>query len=784
MRDKDIEKALDLINKDCFKKALKHLLNLRRKTPTPYINYLLGCIHHVNIPVSSFSNGKDKFNGSKKEAKRFLGNAIDAEKPIEDAFWRLADIEDNRKHAVRILKKGLKHFPNSEIIYGYLISKSEDSEIPKIYKEIENKKIVSNAIYFKLYNSFSRQKKYTQALSLIKKIRLKKQDEKQLINLIKAFCLYELSEITKAETIFRKLIDDDVNLNLNYAQYIGLLLCSLEKKEASKITNIVKELPYKFVEPFVYIHSNLHFIFENYEIDLINKLTTLFKSENEYKEHYAKIRGIKALKACELDKINKQTIFDLKFARNNLKDNEIFNTELVSAYISTNQLLKAFERDFKNAIEYSNYEPQAEWIFYDISKKDLKKIVDSFLIKLSNTSSWQRKKIKRIMEDVVLILHKNKDYEKVVKVSTYFSEDILGKTNILFELGFAYSKIGNKDRAKRFYEQEWSENKTSAVANNLALLYENEENWLRAKELFERAVKLDQDDDIACNNLKRINKRIEDDVKDLQKWEKEQKEALESVKNENTYIHEKLAYLISAEDERKYIVASHRQLSEILKINPDKVRELIKSFLQKNYVTKVKNHNIDTYSNVYRMNYLVRKFIAKRKKRIRQNKALTIIGDKINIDSFEGLGFNVSLLSNIDSKVSDQELKKILRRDLKEIVFALITKSYKTALVLSGSVIESFILNKIFDSNITKHLPNARAKKNKKVLNMNLSELLYVADQNQIIDNQLYHFSQVLKEYRNLIHPAVEIRKGKIKKITERDAKLAWEIAKKVISEI
>ena len=99
-------------------------------------------------------------------------------------------------------------------------------------------------------------------------------------------------------------------------------------------------------------------------------------------------------------------------------------------------------------------------------------------------------------------------------------------------------------------------------------------------------------------------------------------------------------------------------------------------------------------------------------------------------------------------------------------------------------VLLKHLFYKVLDSGITIHLPNSYAKKRKKVINMNLSELLFAADENKIIDVQLYHFSQALKQYRNFIHPAVEIRKGKIKKISERDAKLAWEITKKIIFEI
>jgi hypothetical protein len=156
------------------------------------------------------------------------------------------------------------------------------------------------------------------------------------------------------------------------------------------------------------------------------------------------------------------------------------------------------------------------------------------------------------------------------------------------------------------------------------------------------------------------------------------------------------------------------------------------------------------------------------KKGLKKNRPLAIIGEKINIDSFEALGFDKDLLSEIDSKIANKDLREILKRDLKENIFALLTESYKTALVLSGSIIESLIFHKVLESGIKKHLPNSKSTCEKRVIDMDLSELLFTADNNDILDIQLSHLSQALRQYRNFIHPAVEIRKGKIKNISKK----------------
>lgn len=779
MPELNLDNVIDLLDKEAFDEAEDLLLKLRRKEQTPYINYLLGYIHHTNIPYSSKSNNK-KFKGSKDEAKRHLRASIDSEEPIEDSFWRLADLEDNNKHAIRILKKGIEFFPNSELLYKHLLNLAKHNDIPLIYEELKDKKISTNSINFKMYEYYAEKNDYNEALKFLKKMKTKNSGEKQLLDLITAFILYESSDIKKAGTIFSKLIESDINHNLNYAPHIGALLCLIELSETKKLAELVDELPFVFDENFIY-KPDLHFTFDDYFIQLIEKLIDFFKKRNQ-KEACAKIRGIKAIEAYKNDAIDKKTLLDFEYARKHLK-NEILDTEAVNFYCD-NDRIKAFEIDLENIEKYPNYESCADSIFYCITKDDLKKITELFLEKINEASSWSRNYYSEPMKNIISVLHQNKSHEKILKIADYFSDDLLEKSNVLFEVAYAYYEKKDKLNAKKIYEKIWDKDKNnSSVANNLALVYEDEDLYI-AQELLKKALQINPNDEIAQKNLERVNIKINDAFEDINKWKKEQADGLSSVKKENVYIIGKIANLIDSENENSDIIASYSELSNILKTSPEKTQELIRNFLRQKYLFKLEAHNYQTHSNVYRLNGLVKKFVLKKKKRIEENKPLALIGEKINIDSFENLGYCDDLLSKIDLKISDHDLRDILRRDIKENVFALLTESYKMALVISGSIIESLILNKILDIGITKSLPSVSVKNNKKVTNMNLSELLYVADENNIIEVQLYHFSQALKQYRNYIHPGVEIRKGKVKKINEKDAVLSWEIAKKVICEI
>jgi tetratricopeptide (TPR) repeat protein len=589
---------------------MRGCIEIRKDKQIAYVDYLLGYIHYINTPTSTLADkNENKFKGSENKAKQFLCNAIDSDKPIEDAFCILAIIEDNPKHAVRILKKGLGHFPNSESIYNALVAMSEDSAIPQLYREIENKNIESHRIYSKLYVFFSRQKNYKEIFKIIERIKAQTQDEERLFNLIKAFCLYESAEIEKSKVIFQKLIEDDVNHKLNFGQYIGLLLCYSKTKETNKIIRLINELPNKFEELFTCIHySYLGFNFEDYFNDMINRLPILLKAN---KEAYAKLRGIKALKACEDGHINNKTFLDLKFARNNLKDKKIFDTELVTAYSETNQIIEAFDQDIKNILGYSNYESEIYLSSEDIPEKDLKIIADSFVDILS-MNSWQIDKFIKIAEKLISAAYEKKHYGPIIKISDYFSEHTLEKTNTLFEIAYAYGELGNNTHSKKFYQKIWNKEQTnSAVANNLALLYEDEADYIYAIGLFKKAIELDPDSK-AKNNLKRLNEQMKSDI-----------DTLENIKNENIYIHQKLTYLIDDENEAKHIIASYKRLAEILETNPEKAQELIKSFLEKNYIIKVEDHSYDMLCNVYRLNHSIRGFVLENEKRIKKKSTIS-----------------------------------------------------------------------------------------------------------------------------------------------------------------
>ena len=103
--------------------------------------------------------------------------------------------------------------------------------------------------------------------------------------------------------------------------------------------------------------------------------------------------------------------------------------------------------------------------------------------------------------------------------------------------------------------------------------------------------------------------------------------------------------------------------------------------------------------------------------------------------------------------ITDDKFRSILERDYEELAQCLETKSSKSVLILSGSIIEA-ILTDYFLS-----FPPENYNK-KEILSLDLYKLIEHANKIGLISQSTKDLSTVLKNYRNLIHPGREIRKS------------------------
>lgn len=116
------------------------------------------------------------------------------------------------------------------------------------------------------------------------------------------------------------------------------------------------------------------------------------------------------------------------------------------------------------------------------------------------------------------------------------------------------------------------------------------------------------------------------------------------------------------------------------------------------------------------------------------------------------------------SFIANPDLRPIIERDYEEILRCLGAKAYKAATVMCGSVMEALLLDALLaDEPKAKQSAEALTDKGGKVPKdlgkWSLRLMIAVAQDLQILPAAILGMSDPIREYRNLIHPAVEMRK-------------------------
>lgn len=362
---------------------------------------------------------------------------------------------------------------------------------------------------------------------------------------------------------------------------------------------------------------------------------------------------------------------------------------------------------------------------------------------------------KDFIDEIIEELHDREMFDYVYRLIKDIKLYILEEMKNKFEIAYSHK---DKYIAKKLYENLLNKNPdNSAYNNNIGVIYKEEGNLFKAKEFFEKACMIDPEDKISSNNLQDVNKNIE-----------ELYDAYEKVQNENVWILSKLM-LLYEEVVDGIVTCSYKEQSKVLQVSAEKAQELFENFVKNGYIVKVKT-NDEWGRNQYRINSLIRDYLNERKEYLEENKEYEDIASNINIESLREIGYTKELIEKIEG-INDKDFADILLRDFKECAIAVTGKQNKTAIILSGSMAETLLNYKVQEKGIKRYkLLIDGEEKNIRVKDMGLAELLEVAKKENIIHQTDYHLTQVVRNYRNLIHPSVELRKSM--HISEQEATL------------
>jgi hypothetical protein len=155
-----IQNIVSLLENKEWEASEKALMKLH-KTNDGRVLFLLGMLF----------DEWDNPNKDKNKAKGFFNLSVKSDNCPLNTFIQMARLETNRAHSVRILKKGLKSFPNSEEIYNSLIHYSEAPDIEAIYFKADQNGCLSERIKKKMTKTYFELSNYEECLKLLSVIR-------------------------------------------------------------------------------------------------------------------------------------------------------------------------------------------------------------------------------------------------------------------------------------------------------------------------------------------------------------------------------------------------------------------------------------------------------------------------------------------------------------------------------------------------------------------------------------------------------------------------------------
>jgi hypothetical protein len=221
-------------------------------------------------------------------------------------------------------------------------------------------------------------------------------------------------------------------------------------------------------------------------------------------------------------------------------------------------------------------------------------------------------------------------------------------------------------------------------------------------------------------------------------------------------------------------------LARTLPLSAAEARKSLQILENDRVIVSIKKNRHNYQCAVYRVNPYLVPYLDTIEAEVDRTTDIVSVIEQITPESLAAIGYDEHLTSSL-KRIAAFDLQQQLQRDLREAAISLLTASYKTTLVLSGSIIEAILLDRVLIKGIFKY--KMENGKNRSTNRMDLGDLLYVAEKESIVDPHLYHLAQALRGFRNLIHPGLENRKTAIS-VTEQNARIAWDITRKLISEM
>ncbi len=144
-------------------------------------------------------------------------------------------------------------------------------------------------------------------------------------------------------------------------------------------------------------------------------------------------------------------------------------------------------------------------------------------------------------------------------------------------------------------------------------------------------------------------------------------------------------------------------------------------------------------------------------------------------------------IPQFDAFICNRKMAAILRYRWEEANISFTSGAYLATIMLLGSVLEGVLFDKIWQfailANQARSAPRDRFGKVQPLTRWTLSQLISVAHECGWLRHDIMTFSTVLRDYRNFIHPAEQLKQGSFTPDAQT-CKMSWDVVLAALSQL
>jgi tetratricopeptide (TPR) repeat protein len=419
----------------------------------------------------------------KAKAKEFFLKSKACKFYPADVIFELSNMEDNNLEKIDLYNEGIEKFSAN---YDFYIKAAKlyekmgyESKQLEIFELALLNKLESTSLFYNLGEYYYKNRDNQKAIQFFKKCLSLNTHEnsKKFINFILGRTYYSIGNFKQASFHYNSALNLGDSDNDNLLIVLGLILTYKKQNQLVKSTSLIKKIP---------LDKNL-FEFINFDYGIASYLDG-DDMERSYLK-YNPVELIQLLVEIKNGFIDSKETIKVDLILCTLYEETKSNLERLKILRSYTQIPSGFE--FIGSLLAQTYRELLEDFNLTVIKLFIKDIENPIF------------DIELIIEKVVSKVFKNSDYVNVVEICKKINDTKKVEFNLLFHYAYSLNEIGNTSEAKYFYETYLKKNpKSTAVLNNLGLIYRNEGDLLKAISSFKLAERYNSEQVLYKDNLK------------------------------------------------------------------------------------------------------------------------------------------------------------------------------------------------------------------------------------------------------------------------------------------